>query len=96
MLRYLPLALILAATPAVAEDYHAPSRDLWAQMVQAIQNVPASAIAHQQLGQILVNVQRQAKESHDAEQKRKAGPNNGSGGPQPEVRKEGGNSAKGG
>lgn len=95
MLR-LALALTLVSTPALAQDYHAPSQTLWVQMVQAIQNVPMSAMAHQQVGQILISVQQQAKEASNAKQVPQAGPNDGGGGAQPEVRKEGGNPAEGG
>jgi hypothetical protein len=54
------IALLLTVSPALAQDYAPPSRDLWNQMVQALQQLPMSATAHQQMSQILQGVQAQA------------------------------------
>lgn len=88
--------LVLSTNAVFAQDYTPPSRDLWVQMVQALQNISMPAAAHQQVGQILINVQQQAKESANAKQVPKAGANDAGGSPQSEVRKEDGNPAEGG
>lgn len=54
------LALLLLTASASAQDYAPPSRDLWNQMVQALQQLPMSAAAHAQMSQILQGVQAQA------------------------------------
>lgn len=88
--------LLLLSSSAFAQDYVPPSKDLWVAMVQALQNLPMSANGHQTLAQILSNVQQQAKEQSNAQQKQGPSQLDGGSSPQPKVREEGRGADQGG
>lgn len=55
------LLLLVALSPAHAQDYAAPDAELWRQMTEALATVPMALTAHQQMQAILKNVQSEAQ-----------------------------------
>lgn len=63
-LRYFMLGFILVAAPAYAQSaqpFSPPDAELWSAMAKAISDVPMSLTAHQQIQQLLQNVQTEAR-----------------------------------
>ncbi len=62
---FLVCALLVAfPNPSIAQPaqpYVAPDADLWAMMSRAFDDLPMSFAAHQQIQQIMANVQREAQ-----------------------------------
>lgn len=55
------LATILALPAAAQQPYAAPEQELWNEMKQALGNVPMALSAHQQVQQVLQQVEREAQ-----------------------------------
>lgn len=55
------LAVLLRPSVALAQPYAAPEQDLWTEMKMAISNVPMALSSHQQVQQILQQVEREAQ-----------------------------------
>jgi len=57
------IALLFSATPAFAQQqsYAPPDAELWGLMMKAMSDIPMSMTAHQQVQQIMADVQREAQ-----------------------------------
>lgn len=56
------IALALVVAPVQAQQaYTPPDADLWQAMAKAFSDLPISLTAHQQIQQIMANVQREAQ-----------------------------------
>ena len=60
-MKRLAFALLLLATPAVAE-YTVPDEELWTAMAKAFDEMPASKTVHAQIDSIMGQVQMAAKQ----------------------------------
>lgn len=61
-MKYLVAAFLMFATPALAQQpgYAPPDAELWGLLGKALDDIPMSMSAHQQVQLILANVQREA------------------------------------
>lgn len=54
------LAFVLLTSPALAQEYTPPDKELWMQMVQALSQVSMPLSSHQAVQQIVQSVEREA------------------------------------
>jgi hypothetical protein len=63
-MKRLIFALVMFASPAYAQQpqfYPVADRDLWEAMVKALDDIPMTLSAHQQVHQIMTNVQTESQ-----------------------------------